>query len=105
MKSDSPKMSPAMNQPPKPRVLKTAYSPIRSRAVMAIVLATTAMMMTMITMETSWMATRIASVMETKLIWKAFSVSVRVSASEFLKVASIVVLTSPARFGFVMPIM
>ena len=57
-----------MNQPPNPRVLKTAYSPIRSRAVMAMVLATTAMMMTMITMETNWMAMRMASVMDTKLI-------------------------------------
>jgi len=45
------------------------------------------------------MATRIASVMETKLIWKAFSVSVRVSAREFLKMASTARETSAASSG------
>ena len=63
---DSPKIRPAMWQAPNPRVLRTAYSPIRSRVVMAMVLATTAMMMTITTKETIWMAITMASVMETK---------------------------------------
>ena len=105
MTSDSPKIIPAIRQPPKPRVLKMAYSPIRSRAVMAMVLAATAMMMTITTKETSWMAMMIASVMEMKASRKAFSVSVRVSAREFLKVLSIARATSAARFGSVTPTM
>src|SRR5664279_2241461 len=66
-----------------------AYSDPRSRAVMAMVLAITAMMMTMITNDTAWIAISIASVMATKPSWNAFSVSVSVSASEFLNTASI----------------
>ena len=51
--------------------------------------AITAMMMTITTNDTAWIATRIASVIATKPSWNAFSVSVSVSASEFLNVASI----------------
>ena len=47
----------------------------------------------MTTKETMRMDTRIASVCLTKPIWKARSVSVRVSASEFRKTASIAWLT------------
>ena len=49
----------------------------------------TAMMMTTMTKETAWIASRIVSVIATNDSWNAFSVSVSVSASEFLKVASI----------------
>ena len=43
----------AMRLPPKPSVLKTAYSPMRSRAVIAMVFAATAIMMMITTNETS----------------------------------------------------
>ncbi len=55
---------------------------------MAMVLAITAMMITMTTKDIRRTAATIASDMETKPSWKAFSVSVSVSASEFLNVAS-----------------
>ena len=51
------------------------------------------------------MATMIASDMEMKESWKAFSVSVRVSAREFLKVLSMARATAVARSGRVMPTM
>ncbi len=51
------------------------------------------------------MAIMIASVMETNPIWKARSVSVRVSAREFLKVRSTSWATSAAWFGLATPIM
>src|SRR3989339_1259583 len=85
---DSPRISMAICQPPNPSVFMMAYSPILSRAVMAMVLATTAMMIMITMKETSWITVTMASVMVTKLIWNAFSVSVRVSASEFLNVLS-----------------
>ena len=66
-----------------------AYSAILSRAVIAMVFAATTIMMTITTYETTWMAIMIASVMAMKPRLKAFSVSVIVSASEFLKMASI----------------
>ena len=69
-------------------VFKMAYSPARSLAVMAMVLARTIIMMMMTTREMTLTETRIASVMAMKPSWKAFSVSVRVSAREFLKVRS-----------------
>jgi len=49
MTMDSPKTTPAMWSAPKPRVFMVAYSAIRSRAVMAMVLAATTMMMTITT--------------------------------------------------------
>ena len=55
---------------------------------MAMVLAITAMMMMITTNDTACTATRIVSVMATKPSWNAFSVSVSVSAKEFLNVAS-----------------
>ena len=66
---------------------------------MAIVFAITAMMMTITTNETAWIASRIASVIATNDSWNAFSVSVNVSASEFLNVASIAADTSAACAG------
>ena len=75
-----------MRQPPNPRVLRTANSPILSRAVIDMVLAATAMMMTITTRETRRMTMMIASVMEMKRQANAFSVSVSVSAREFLNV-------------------
>jgi hypothetical protein len=76
--------------------LSVAYSGPRSRAVIAIVLAITAMMMTMTTNDTAWIASRIASDIDTNPSWKAFSVSVSVSASEFLNVESIACDTAAA---------
>ena len=61
--------------------------------------AITAMMMTMTTNDTAWIASRIASVIATKPSWNAFSVSVSVSASEFLNVASIACETAAAASG------
>ena len=61
--------------------------------------AITAMMMTITTKLTAWIASRIASVIATNDSWNAFSVSVSVSASEFLNVASIAVETSAACCG------
>src|SRR5271157_3205412 len=82
--NDSPKIMTARCFPPKPSVLSTAYSPSRSRAFMAIVLAITAMIIIMTTKDTIRMATMMASDIDTNPSWKAFSVSVNVSASEFL---------------------
>ena len=56
---------------------------------MAIVLASTMSMIPMTTTEITLMAETIAPVMATNPSWKAFSVSVRVSAKEFLNSASI----------------
>ncbi len=53
----------------------------------------------MTTQETIWMASRMAEVISTKLSWKAASVSVRVSAREFLKMASILAATGAASSG------
>jgi len=102
---DSPKIIPAMWPAPKPRVLKTAYSPMRSLAVMAMVLATTAMIMIITTNETSFMTMTMASVMEMKPRAKAFSDSVSVSAREFLKMPSMASVTSEESAGLVIPIM
>ncbi len=49
------------------------------------------------------MAMTIASDMEMKPIWKAFSVSVRVSAREFLNIRSTAAETSAARSGLLTP--
>ena len=99
MAIDSPKISAATKPPPKPSAFSVAYSALRSRAVMAIVFAITAMMMTMTTKLTAWIASRIVSAIATKPSWNAFSVSVSVSASEFLNVASIACDTSAACCG------
>jgi len=50
----------------KPRAFRVAYSEVRSRAVMDMVLASTAMMMRITTNDTARMATTMASVMATK---------------------------------------
>ncbi len=55
-----------MRKPPNPRVLRTANSPIRSRVVMDMVLAATAMMMTITTSETRRMIMMMVSAMEIK---------------------------------------
>ena len=70
---------------------------------MAMVLAITAMMMRMTTKETARIATTIASDIETKPSWKAFSVSVKVSASEFLKVRSMLAAICAAASASRMP--
>ena len=57
------------------------------------------MMIRMTTNDTAWIAARIASVIATKPSWNAFSVSVSVSASEFLNVASMRCDTSAACSG------
>ena len=64
-----------------------------------MVFAMTARMMTITTNDTIRMATTIASVMATKPSWNAFSVSVSVSASEFLNCASIACEISAERAG------
>ncbi len=87
----------ARNPPPKPNALSVAYSPSLSRAVIAMVLAITASMMKITRNETMRTAMRIASVCLMNPIWNAFSVSVRVSAGEFLNSASIASLTCAAR--------
>ena len=99
MPTDSAKISSATKPPAKPSAFIVAYSAQRSRAVIAIVFAITAMMMTITTKDTAWIASRIASVIATKPSWNAFSVSVSVSASEFLNVASIAAETSAACAG------
>ncbi len=63
------------------------------------------MMMTITTNDTAWIASRIASVIAMKPSWKAFSVSVSVSASELRNVASIAAETSAARAGSRIPTM
>ena len=83
----------------KPSALSVAYSDKRSRAVIIMVLAMTAMMMTTITRLTALIATRMVSLMATKPSWKAFSVSVRVSPSEFLNSASMRSDTTGALLG------
>ncbi len=93
--SDSPKIRAATKPGPKPSALRVAYSARRSRAVIAMVLATTAKMITITTNETMRMATMIVSVCAMKESWNDFSVSVRVSASEFGIRASIAWLISP----------
>ncbi len=70
---------------------------------MAMVLAATTMMMAITMYETIWIATMIASVIDTKLMWKAFSVSVRVSAREFLNMESTASATSGASPGLFTP--
>ncbi len=80
---------------PKPSALSVAYSAMRSRAVIAIVFAITAMMMKITRKDTARIATTIASVIETKESWNAFSVSVSVSASELRNWAS----TAAAQLG------
>ncbi|OPY05793.1 MAG: hypothetical protein A4E61_00171 [Syntrophorhabdus sp. PtaB.Bin184] len=105
MTTDSPRISPTIRQPPKPRVLKTAYSFVRSLTDMATVFATTARIMMMTTKETSWMAVMIVSDMATKPRVNAFSVSVMVSAKEFLKRASMDPAVETACPGSLTPIM
>ena len=78
---------------------------MRSRVVMAIVLATTAMMMRITTKETIWMAVTIAPLMAMNPWLKAFSVSVSVSAREFLKYLSTARATSGATSGLATAIM
>ena len=56
----------ATNPAPNPSAFSVAYSALRSRAVIAMVLAITAMMMITMTKLTALMATKIASLMETK---------------------------------------
>ena len=85
----SPNSSLTTNAGGKPSAFSVAYSASRSRAVIVIVLAITAMMMTTMMLLTACSATRIASLMLTKPSWKAFSVSVSVSASELANCASI----------------
>ena len=97
--SDSPKISAISRTGPKPSAFIVAYSARRSRAVIAMVFAITAMMMKMTRKETTWIATTIASVMATNPSWNAFSVSVSVSAREFLNIWSIAPLTAAARLG------
>lgn len=80
-----------------------AYSASRSRAVIVIVLAITAMMMITMMKLTACTALRIASLIETKLSWNAASVSVIVSASELANSLSTRWLTSAALFGSSMP--
>ena len=101
--SDSPKIIAASASGPKPSALSVAYSAVRSRAVIAMVLAITAMMMKMTRNDTILIATTMASVIDTKPSWNACSVSVSVSASEFLKVASIAAVTAAARSALVSP--
>src|SRR4051812_38449084 len=84
---------------------KVAYSDRRSRALIAIVLAITAMMIRMTTKDTTRIATTIASDIDTKPSWKAFSVSVSVSAREFLNVASIALEMAAAFSGFLISTM
>ena len=68
-----------------------------------MVLATTAKMITITTKETMRTATTIVSVCAMKESWKAFSVSVSVSASELRNSRSIAWLISAAREPSAMP--
>ena len=88
-----------------PSALSVAYSARRSRAVIVIVLAITAMMITTMIRLTARTATRMASLIETKLSWKAASVSVMVSASELANSWSTRWPTSAALLGSSMPTM
>lgn len=56
MRSDSPAIRPRRWDPENPSVLRTAYSRVRSRDDMIIVLPRTSMMMPMITKEMKFMA-------------------------------------------------
>jgi hypothetical protein len=87
----------------KPSAFSVAYSASRSRAVIVMVLAITAMMMTTMMMLTACSATRMASLIETKLSWKAFSVSVSVSASELRNCSSMRCEITGALLGSSMP--
>ena len=103
MAKDSPKISAVRRAGPKPSAFIVAYSARRSRAVIAMVFAMTAMMMKITRKETTWMATTMASVIATKPSWNAFSVSVSVSASEFLNPWSMAALTAAARLDWSIP--
>lgn len=59
MTIDSPNTSSARNAGPKPSALSVAYSTVRSRALIAIALAITAMMITITTYETTRIAAMI----------------------------------------------
>jgi hypothetical protein len=87
----------------KPSAFSVAYSARRSRAVIVMVLAITAMMMTTMMLPTACSATRMASLIATKPSWKAFSVSVSVSASELRNCSSMRCDTSAALAGSRMP--
>ena len=87
--------APPTRRGPKPSAFSVAYSDMRSRAVIAMVLAITARMMKITTNDTMRMAMTMASVMATKPIWNAFSVSVSVSASEFRNCASMAARPRP----------
>ena len=103
--SDSPKISSDRCRGPKPSAFIVAYSAMRSRAVIAMVFAITAMMMKITRNDTILIATTIASVIDTKPSWNACSVSVSVSASEFLNVLSTAAATSAARSALVSEMM
>ena len=88
MTNDSPATSPIMCHELNPKVFNTAYSRMRSRADMMIVLASTSRIMPMMTYEITSSDVKIALDNETKLCWNAFSVSVFVFADEFANRAS-----------------
>ncbi len=101
----SPSSSLTTNNGRNPSTLSVAYSPRRSRAVIVMVLAITARMMTMMIRLTACTAMRMASLIETKPSWKAFSVSVSVSASELVNSVSMRCAIRGASSGWLMPTM
>ena len=85
---DSPPINPAICLAEKPCVFNTAYSRVRSRAAMTIVLASTSRIIPMITYETTRTEVMIALDIDTKLCWNSFSVSVFVAARELMNISS-----------------
>ena len=99
IRTDSATTSPITCRLVNPRVLRTAISVRRSRTAMLIVLATTRRIVKVTAMPIPFRRRARLPAIATKLAAKAFSVSVRVWASEFSKRASIAALTSPAFSG------
>ena len=77
-------MKTARWRPVKPRVFNTAYSRVRSRTAITMVLASTRRMIPTITNEITSSDVMIAVDIETKLCWNARSLSVLVGACELV---------------------
>ena len=99
IRTDSATTRPITCRLVKPRVLRTPISFLRSRTAIDMVLATTSRMVKVTARPIPLRRRARFPAMATKLAAKAFSVSVRVWASEFSKRASMAALTVPAWSG------
>src|SRR6185437_1483822 len=89
----SPRMNMSTWRPVNPNVLSTAYSRVRSRTAITMVLANTSRIIPMITKLITSSEVMIAPDMATKPCWKAFSLSVFVGDRELVYIVSTSVAT------------